>query len=155
MIRAGDVPDDLLVVLRAVPAQRADAIDALIESAAESAGIYLVLGSDGAEELLFGVSVFALRPGTDPIEVLRRFPFAPRFVTASAGELRAAGFPIHPTGSNPDHFDVQLLPGRLDGSMTDMGQLRLAAGRLLDVASESQPNPAYAVSTDAGSEEER
>ena len=110
-VRSADTADDLVVVVRATPANRADAIDALVETASESAATYVVITATGDAELLFGVSVFALRPGLDSAEVLERFPYAPTFVSATVGALRAAGFAVLPTGMNPEHFDVQLLPG--------------------------------------------
>lgn len=71
------------------------------------------------------------------------------------GTLRVAGFPVLPTGANPDHYDVQLLPGRLEGSSPADIELGRAAGLLLDSADDSQPNPAYAVGTDEPTVKER
>jgi hypothetical protein len=155
LVRSAAPPDDLLVVIRATPNDRSAAIDAIVATAAESAGTYVVTTPDGRVEVLVGVSVFALRPGVDPLDVLGRFPHAPAYAASTVGALRGAGFPVIPTGANPDHFDVQLIPDRPEGSEPGAPELRDAATRLLDVAGEFRPNPAYAGSTDAVSEEER
>ena len=154
MVRSEGPPDDLLVVVRATPGVVAAAIDAVVATAAESAGTYVVPRPGGGLEVLFGVSVYALRPGIDPLEVLGRFPYAPAYVAATVGALAVAGFGVLPTGANPDHFDVQLLPGRSEGSAVGAAELRSAAERLLAAAGELRPNPAYAEGADVLSEEE-
>ena len=144
MLRAEDPPDDLLVVVRATPDDRRLAAVEIAHDAAESALVYVVADGD-AHVILHGVSVFAWRGGVDAAEVLRRFPFAPRYVAVTVGTLRAARFPVLPTGANPDHFDVQLVPGRSpDDGSADAEQLADAARRMLEVAGDLRPNPAYA-----------
>ena len=61
--------------------------------------------------MLYGVSVFALLPGRGVAGVLERFPNAPHYLALTVGQLRVAGFEVFPTGSNPEHFDVQLISG--------------------------------------------
>ena len=144
MLRAEDPPDDLLVVVRATPGDRQLAEIKIAEDAAASALVYVV--TDGAEQvILHGVSVFAWRDGVDAAEVLRRVPFAPSCGAVTVGALRVAGFPVLPTGANPDHFDVQLVARRspADGP-ADAERLADAARRLLEVAGDLRPNPAYA-----------
>jgi hypothetical protein len=52
---------------------------------------------------------------------------------------------VLPTGANPDHFDVQLVPGRdVESGPADLDTLIGAAARLLDIAGDLQANPAYA-----------
>ena len=154
MVRSEGAPHDLLVVVRATPGVLAAAIDDVVATAAESAGTYVVPRQGGGLEVLFGVSVYALRPGIDPLEVLGRFPYAPAYVAATVGALAVAGFGVLPTGANPDHFDVQLLPGRSEASAVGAAELRSAAERLLAAAGELRPNPAYAEGADVLSEEE-
>ncbi len=78
--------------------------------------------------------------------MLRRFPRSPSFLRVTAGAIRHAGFDLLPTGSNPHHYDVQLLPGRVEGVDPEAGrdELRGAVLRLLLAAGEFHPNPAYA-----------
>jgi hypothetical protein len=78
--------------------------------------------------------------------VLRLFPRSPSFFRVSVGAIRSAGFEVLPTGSNPDHYDVQLLPGRIEGVDPEGGreELRGAVLRLLLAAGELYLNPAYA-----------
>jgi hypothetical protein len=47
------------------------------------------------------------------------------------------------TGANPDHYDVQLLPGRTETDAAPSSQeLQSAASLLLSRAGELRPNPA-------------
>lgn len=65
---------------------------------------------------------------------------SPRRLSATRASI------LLPTGSNPDHYDVQLLPGRVEGVDPEAGrdELRGAVLRLLLAAGEFHPNPAYA-----------
>jgi hypothetical protein len=144
LVRPEDVPDDLMLVIRAMPDNRSAAVEEMVDRAQLSASVYVVEQS-GKWHLLYGVSVFAHRPGRDATDVLRRFPRAPMFVEAPVGAVRAAGFEVVPTGSDADHFDVQLVDGvaELDAPPSE-AEVRAAAIRLLDAAGEWRPNPSYA-----------
>ena len=78
--------------------------------------------------------------------VLRRFTQAPRYVAITVGDLRAAGFDVIPTGTNPDHYDVQLIAGRIERESVEATdeELRAAAAQFLWAAGPLTPNPAYA-----------
>jgi len=143
LVRA-EVPDDALLVVRATGADPEASVRSIAEDAQVSGEVY-VIDLLGTREVLYGVSVFAHREGIDVLEVLARFPGAPRYLETTAGTLRRSGFGVHATGSNPDHYDVQLLPGCGEEVPAPMHEdLLLAAQRLLDVAGESRPNPSYA-----------
>ncbi len=147
LVRPEDVPDDLLLVIRAMPAQRSAAVEEMVDRAQLSASVYVVEQS-GRRHLLYGASVFARRSGGDATDVLRRFPRAPMFVEAPVGTVRAAGFEVVPTGTDADHFDVQLIAGVAEPDvLPSEAELRAAATRLLDAAGELQPNPSYAGGT--------
>lgn len=148
-----DAPDDLLLVIRATPASRALAVEKIAEDAELSARIYLVELRQGERQLLYGVSVFAHRAGHELTEVLDRFPFAPMFIEAPVGVIRSAGCDVIATGENPDHFDVQLIPGVGErDAPPSRRELRAAAAQLLDAAGELRPNPSYAGGADDQSE---
>jgi hypothetical protein len=150
MLRADGPPDDLIIVARAVPRDRNRAAEQIAAAALVSAETYAVDVSSGSPEVLYGVSVFAHRRGADVLGVLSRFPFAPMYVSASVGALRASGFEVLATGAHADHFDVQLLEGQPIGvPLADVTHLLARAQLLLEIAGESIPNPAY-----AGGEEE-
>jgi hypothetical protein len=144
-LRSGGAPGESLLVVRATPARRAEAVTALAADAELSARVYVVEHLETRRELLFGVSVFAHREGTQRSEVLARFPVAPTFVEASVGLIRSAGFEVLPTGENPEHFDIQLIPGVAEQSLpVSATALVDAAARLLDVMGDLRPNPSYA-----------
>jgi hypothetical protein len=151
MLRDEAAADDLTVLLRATQADRELAATQIAEDALVSAETYLVLTASGAQAVLYGVSMYARRAGTDMTKLLRRFRFAPVYVEATAGTLRQQGFEILAAGADPDHYEVQLLPGRLVGSpLASIPELWDAARRLLDAAGRPIINPAY-----AGGEEHR
>jgi hypothetical protein len=112
MLREGDIPDDLVLVIRASPATRQECIADIVADALRSGRIYAVADSRGRRQVLFGISVFARRPGVALVQVLARFDAAPAYLEAVVGSLRDAGFDVLPTGVNPDHYDVQLVPGQ-------------------------------------------
>ena len=144
MVRPDGPADDLLVVVRATPADRELAVAKIAEDAEESARVYVVAEGD-TTVILHGVSVFAHRQGVEIADVLRRFPFAPFYAATTVGRLRAAGFPVLPTGGNLDHSDAQLVPSRtVEEGSAGADNLAEAAARMLDAAGELQPNPAYA-----------
>lgn len=144
MVRTEEPPDDLIVVVRATPADPEIALEEIVADAAGSADVYL-LEINGRSEILHGVSVFAHRDGTDVVAVLERFPFAPTYAAVTVGTLRAAGFEVLPTGANPDHYDVQLVGGLTEESgAAERTELHRAAVVLLRVAGTRRPNPAYA-----------
>ena len=137
---------DALVVLRAAAADREHTIRNAVEDAVDSGATYVIMRPDGNREVLYGISVFAQRQGVGVGEVLRLFPRSPSFFRVSVAAIRTAGFEVLPTGSNPDHYDVQLLPDRFEGVDPEGGreELRGAVLRLLLTAGELHPNPAYA-----------
>jgi hypothetical protein len=151
MLRDEAPPDDLTVVLRATPADRESAVAQIADDALVSAETYVVLTAAGVQNALYGVSVWARRTGTDMTKLLRRFRFAPVYVEISAAALRRQGFEILATGADPDHYEVQLLPGKLvEEPLATLSELSDAARRLLDAAGRPNINPAY-----AGGEEHR
>lgn len=143
MVREGEAPGDLVVVVRAAPATVAETVEDMVTAAEFSAEAYVVVRHDGARELLYGISVYARRPDADS-DVLRRFSASPSYFEVSVGLLRAAGFPVLPTGADRDHHDVQLVPGSLEEDPADRALVTLAASRLVARAGDLQPNPFYA-----------
>ena len=103
--------------------------------------------------MLFGISVFARRPGVALVEILARFDMGPAYLEAAVGSLRAAGFGLLPTGVNPDHYDVQLVPGQREEDLEPLAAIRGAADRLVAVAGDLRSNPAYAGVSGQPSEE--
>lgn len=118
MLRDERPPDDLVVLVRAAPASVAETVADITEAALDSSARYVV-GDEGSREILFGVSVFAVRDA-DVSAVLGRFRAAPTYLAVAVGVLRAAEFPVLSTGTNPAHFDVQLLTGRADPDETSV-----------------------------------
>jgi len=143
MVRPGPPPDDLVIVLRATPGALDEALVNITAAALQSAAVYVV-EEGGARHVLFGVSVFAVPTGATPVDVLIRFDAAPAYAQATVGALRTAGLGVIPTGGNLDHFDVQLLDGVREDDMRGSAEVRMAAARLLAVAGQLRPNPAYA-----------
>jgi hypothetical protein len=144
MVRDGGLPDDSVVVLRAAPTDRERVLRNLIDDATDSAATYVVLRPDGSREILFGVSVFALPLGRSVADALSRFRSAPGYLRATVGAFRHAGFEVWPTGANPDHYDVQLLPGHIEGLQEPtLDELREAAARLLATGGDVVSNPDY------------
>jgi hypothetical protein len=144
LVREGDLLDDDAVVLRAFPADRDHALRNLLDDATDSASTYVVVRQDGQREILYGVSVFASGTALEE-EILARFPQAPVFSRVTVRNLRRAGFDLWATGSNPRHYEVQLLPGHLDGeAAVTAAEVRGAAARMLQAAGELLPNPGYA-----------
>ena len=151
-VRSSDVPHDLVVVIRAAPGTLEAAADDIAEAARVSAEVYVIQDADGFRELLYGVSVYARRPGAEP-DVLQRFSQAPAYLAAPVGRLRAAGFPVLPTGSHADHFDVQLAAGHAEEDPVADDVITTAAWRLVAAAGDLQPNPFYAGAGDASPED--
>jgi hypothetical protein len=143
MVRPGEPPDDLVVVVRATPSSLPEAGDDIANAARLSAEVYVLERDDKSRELLYGVSVYARRPGAEP-DVLVRFSASPCFLQVTVGLLTAAGFPVVPTGADPDHFDVQLVPDRLEGHPADDASVMRAAARLVSRAGDLHANPFYA-----------
>jgi len=59
------------------------------------------------------------------------------------------------TGARPDHFDVQLVPGRGERDLVADDAVTTGARRLVDTAGDLQPNPFYAGAGDASPEHGR
>ena len=118
----------------------------MVSDATESGRTYVIDRVDGRREILYGVSVYAQPRGQDVAEVLHRFSRAPCYVAVTVADLRPAGLEVIATGTNPDHFDVQLVTGRFDDDTEDdpEDELRGAAARFLWAASNPISNPAYA-----------
>jgi hypothetical protein len=155
LVRVGEVPDDVLVVIRAMPADRVRGLEEMVDSAILSADMYVIEGADGGRELLYGVSVFAQPEGQELTDVLLRFPAAPMFAATSVGVIRGCGFEAYPTGSNADHFDVQLISGVTEADApASEDDVRAAVLRLLEAAGDMRPNPSYAVGPPTPLEEE-
>ena len=156
LVRAGEEPPDVLVVIRAAPADREAAVDAMVEDAELSARQYVAEAVLGSREVLYGVSMFARRPGVEVAAVLDRFTGAPAYLEVAVGDLRGAGLGVYATGANPDHFDVQLIGGLREGDpAASAADLRDAAVRVLTVGGSLKPNPAYAGDTAESSQEDR
>lgn len=153
MLREGETPDDLVLVIRASPATRQECIADIAADALRSGRLYAVPGAAGRREVLFGISVFARRVGVAPVEVLARFDAAPAYVEASVGTLRSAGFEVLPTGVNPDHYDVQLVGGQGEEDLEPLAAIRAAAERVVLAAGDLRPNPAYSGISGRPSEE--
>ena len=143
MVRPDEAPDDLVVVVRATPPSLTETADDIANAARLSAEVYVLERDDGSRELLYGVSVYARRAAAEP-DVLVRFSASPCFLQVTVGLLTAAGFPVVPTGAARDHFDVQLVPDRLEGDPAEDAVVVRAAARLVSRAGDLQPNPFYA-----------
>jgi hypothetical protein len=141
---------DNLVVLRAAAQDPTRTLRNLVLDASGSGRTYAVERSDGRREILYGISVYAQCEGQEVENVLRRFAQAPRYAAFSVGEIGAAGFEVIPTGTNPDHYDVQLIGDRFEGEPAEATdeELRAAAVRLLSTARQVASNPAYADSSE-------
>src|SRR5881396_1729345 len=86
MVRRGEEPSDLIVVIRAAPATVAETIEDMVTAAEFSAETYVVERDDGSRELLYGVSVYARRPEAEA-DVLIRFSASPCYLEVSVGLL--------------------------------------------------------------------
>lgn len=144
MLRPEEVADDRLVLIRAAPMTAAATLADITDDALASARAYSIETEPGHREQLVGVSVFARRPGVDLTALLARFDEAPAFLETTVAVLRASGFTVWPTGSNIDHFDLQLLPGLSEDDVVSAETVRRAAGKLLSISGDLRPNPAYA-----------
>jgi hypothetical protein len=94
-------------------------------------------------------------PPDDLMLVIRATPAAPRFVEAAVGVIRGVGFEVLPTGTDADHFDVQLISGVTEADVPPSeDDVRAAANRLFDAAAPIRPKPSYAVGRPVRFEEE-
>jgi hypothetical protein len=80
---------------------------------------------------------------------------APDILDAAVGRLRAAGFPVLPTGTHVDHFDVQLVAGHGEADPAIDEVITAAAWRLVAAAGDLLANPFYAGTGDASPEDSR
>ncbi|HUP69959.1 MAG TPA: hypothetical protein VM142_09100 [Acidimicrobiales bacterium] len=144
-MRPGEAADDTTLLIRAAPGLIDEAVVDVAEAALDSADTYEVERPDGLRVLLYGVSVFALAPGADEGELLRRFASSPYYLEASARQVRAAGFEVMPTGANRAHFDVLLIDGQSASQpLLSMGEVHAAARRLVEACGDIRPNRSYA-----------
>jgi len=156
LVRAGDVPHDLLLVIRATPVDRDGAVAEMVEDAELSARQYVVGVAPESREVLYGVSVFAHRGSVGIAAVMDRFAGAPSYLEIAVGVLRAAGFKIYPTGTNTDHFDIQLIGGiSEEDPAVSTGDLEQAANRVLALGGPLRPNPSYAGGPGESRQEDR
>ena len=84
MVRPEGSPDELLVVVRATPANRDVAVAKIADDAEKSARVYVVAERE-AMVVLHGGSVCAHRDGVALVDLLRRFPVS----SARVGHRRA------------------------------------------------------------------
>ena len=61
MVRQGEEPGDLVVVVRAAPATVAETVEDMVTAAEFSAEAYVVVRHAGTRELQYGISVYARR----------------------------------------------------------------------------------------------
>jgi hypothetical protein len=140
-----DIADDTVLVVRAIGSELEAAAAVIADDAGLSAEVYVVETADATREVLFGVSVFARTPGLDVDEVLGRFPHAESYLETTAGQLRSAGFPVYPTGSNVAHHDIQLVAGVTEqGGQPDEATIMKAARRVVEMCGVPHSNPFYA-----------
>jgi hypothetical protein len=125
LVRDEPPPDDALVVLRAAAPDRPRTLRNAALDATESGATYVVDRGDGRREVLYGISVFACRAGREPPEVLSAFALSPHYLELTVGQIREAGFDLIATGTNPDHYDVQLVAGRFEARSPDCCGLRV------------------------------
>lgn len=156
LVREGESVDDLLLVIRATPTDPDGAVAEMAEDAELSGRQYVVGVDPGPREVLYGVSVFAHRSGVDIAVVVDRFTGAPSYLEVAVGDLRASGFAVHATGTNPDHFDIQLIAG-VDESDPEVptSELQAAAARVLAIGGPLRPNPSYAGGAPEARQEDR
>ncbi len=122
-------------------------LEDMVRDARYSGDTYALARTDGEREILYGVSVFAIRGDTTAADVLERFSASPNYLAVAVGKLRSAGFEVVATGANPDHFDVQLVrgvPADAPARTVDDAELASRAAALLRLAGSLAPNPAYA-----------
>jgi hypothetical protein len=146
LVRDEPPPDDTVVMLRAAGADPTRTLRNIALDARESSDTYVIERSDGRREILYGISVYAQRHGVEPGDVLARFTHAPHYVAVPVGAIRGASFDVIATGTNLDHYDIQLIPGRFDAGSPEATdeEVRAAAARFLWAAGSLTPNPAYA-----------
>ena len=118
----------------------------MVRDARYSGESYALEGSGGHREVLFGVSVFAVERDTTVAEVLERFSASPRYLAVTVGRLRSAGYSVVPTGTVPNHFDIQLvsgIPADVPARFVADGELASKAATVVELAGPLRPNPAY------------
>jgi hypothetical protein len=130
-------PDDTTLLVRAVRGNPDRAVASIVADAHLSAEVYEIETADGVREALYGISVFAPTDELTLVEILERFPSADTYFETTAGALRGSGLPVYATGSNPVHYDVQLLPGVADGPGEQVDTLLYdAARRIVQICGE-------------------
>jgi hypothetical protein len=145
-VREEDPPDDLVVVVRAAGFDLDGAVADIVRDARYSGETYALEGDAGGREVLFGVSVFAVERDTTVAKVLEKFSASPRYLAVTVGQLRSAGYPVVPTGTVANHFDIQLvsgIPADVPARFVDDGELASKAATVVELARPLRPNPAY------------
>ena len=145
-VRDEGPPDDLVVVVRAAGYDIDGTLADMVRDARYSGESYALEGVGGDREALFGVSVFAVERDSTVAKVLEKFSASPRYLAVTVGQLRAAGFPVLPTGTVANHFDIQLvsgIPADVPARFVDEGELVSRAATVVELAGPLLPNPAY------------
>lgn len=145
-VRDEDPPHDLLVVVRAAGFDIDGALADMVRDARYSGESYALAGVGGDREVLFGVSVFAVERDTTVAKVLERFSASPRYLAVTVGQLRSAGYPVVPTGTVANHFDIQLvsgIPADAPARFVEDGELASKAATVVELAGPPRANPAY------------
>ena len=145
-VRDEDPPDDLIVVVRAAGFDIDGSVADMVRDARYSGESYALEGSGGDREALFGVSVFAVERDTTVAKVLEKFSASPRYLAVTVGHLRSAGYPVVPTGTVSNHFDIQLvsgIPADVPARFVADGELASRAATIVALAGPLRPNPAY------------
>jgi len=146
-VRDEPPPDDVAILVRATGSNIDGVVDDMVRDARYSGDTYAIELSDGGRDILFGVSMFALSSGRPVSDVLDRFLTSPSYLAVTVASLRTAGFEVLPTGTNPAHFDVQLVNGVADSqgsSVVTDEELRGRAEELVRLAGPLETNAAYA-----------
>ena len=118
----------------------------MVRDARYSGESYALEGDAGEREVLFGVSVFAVAPDTTVAKVLEKFSASPHYLAVTVGQLRSSGYPVVPTGTATNHFDIQLVSGiqaDVPARFVEDGELASKAATVVELAGALRPNPAY------------
>jgi hypothetical protein len=146
LVREEAPPHDLVVLVRAAGFDLEGTLADLVRDARYSGDTYAIDRPGGRKEVLFGVSVFAVRPGGTVAGELEKFSASPHYLAMTVGRLQAAGFEVVATGTAGNHYDIQLVsgvPGDEPPPGVDNDELASGASALLELAGPLRANPAY------------